>query len=140
MAIRSGRTQYTLPALNGNHPDELANDSLVGGFHICHYYTIAAAAAANYDHVLTYNTLITRAQVINTGAGVAGSTVEIQTAAAAPITDVMDTSGLEHTCVHSAELHYDVARIAAGGTVRIACAGGIGCPDMVVLIFGVRVA
>jgi hypothetical protein len=130
---------YTLPPLTGQHVDHLHEASLVGGYDIAHYYTIAAGVAADHDFVLTYKTLITRAQVILLGAGVVASTVQIQTDAAADITDEIATSAAQHVIVNSGLLHHDNAVIAAGGTVRIACGGGGGCPDILVIIYGVRV-
>jgi hypothetical protein len=130
---------YTLPPLTGQHVDHLHDASLVGGYQIVHYYTIAAGVAADHDFVLTYKTLLLGFRIIMIGAGVVGSTCQITTDVPADISNEMDTSGAIHTVVDSIMLHHDQAVIAAGDTLRIACGGGAGCPDILVVAYGVRV-
>jgi hypothetical protein len=128
---------YALPALDAQYMRTIAPNTVVGGIHTLRYFEIAAAAAADYNIVVTYKTVITRVQVHLIGAGVVGSTVTVQNAAD-PISEALDTSGILGTLVHGGWIDPAHNTIAAGGTLRVSAAGAGGCPSMRVYVLGFR--
>lgn len=108
-----------------------------GGYHLCITKTLTAGAHADFDIVLPFAFMVTRAQVILKGAGVGSSTIIVKNGTDA-ITDAMATSGSDTAVVYNSTIDDANMSISKGGTLRITSVTGVSRPACMVLVFGVR--
>jgi len=119
----------------------VAEDSVNGGIPLTFMIGITAStdATLNVDVVSAYKIRVLDAHVILRGAGVGSETLTIQNAGNA-ITDAISVAGSDTAIVRAAQINDANYEISAGGTLRVASAGGASRPAALVVVNAVRVA
>ena len=128
---------YGVNPIYGSRAGQARDSDADGAYHLCIYKALSAGAHADFDITLDFAFMVTRAQVILTGAGVASSTIIVKNATTA-ITDAMDTSGADKAVVYNASIDDAAMNISAGGTLRITSVTGVSRPACIVLVYGLR--
>jgi hypothetical protein len=119
----------------------LAEDAVIGGIPVTLMIGITASSDAtlNTDIVTTHKIRVLDAHVILRGSGVGSETLTVQNAGNA-ITNAMDVSGSDTAVVRAGTINDSNYEIDAGGTLRVASAGGATRPAALVVVNAVRVA
>lgn len=131
----SGISTLAAGSLAGTVVANVANNNLIGGIPVVHRFDVADGATADIDFVLTHKTRIIDAWLVKTANASSNdaNSMQLQTAAAAAITDAMSLQNVaDTTIVRATQINDANHEIAAGGTLRIrrvrAVAGGqVGC-------------
>lgn len=146
MAVINTRTYVaadvaTSAAVDQKNVAPSADANTIAGLQVIFEVDFADVASTSTDVVLEYQTRILDMFAIKTaGAGAAGNTIQLQTAAGANnITDAIDMNVADTTVVRTGTVDDAFATVAAGGTLRVDLVKSGGDSAAQVYIVGLRV-
>lgn len=127
-------------SVDGSKLTNNADANTTGSPDVIHRFDIAAGALAAKDIVLDRKERVIDAWLVLRGAGVANTTLTVETGAGVAISDAMAASGADKALVRCASLDDAQWEIAASGTLRVESKTGATQPDATVYVRCVPVA